>query len=85
MRTQKAEGQVAAARADYTLGTRQMADRKKNAQKALALDIPGARPTATGLLLCLLYLGGPVLVLGNLVDLLFQMVFGWCIGLWCVF
>lgn len=62
-----------------------MADRKKNAQRALALDIPGARPTPVGLLLCALYLGGPVLVLGNLVDLLFQLVLGWCIGLWCVF
>ena len=62
-----------------------MADRKKNAQKALALDIPGARPTPVGLLLFVLYLGGPVLILGNLVDLLFQLVLGWCIGLWCVF
>ncbi len=62
-----------------------MADRKKNAHKALTLDIPGARPTASGLLLCVLYLGVPVMVLGGLVDLLFQMVFGWCIGLWCIF
>jgi hypothetical protein len=60
-----------------------MADRKKNAQNALALDIPGARPTL--LFLCVLYLGGPILILGNLVDLLFQLVLGWCIGLWCVF
>ena len=62
-----------------------MADRRKNAQKAMALDIPGARPTPLGLFLCVLYLGGPVLVLGNLADFLFQLVFGWCIGLWCVF
>jgi len=62
-----------------------MADRKKNAQNALALDIPGARPTLLGLFLCVLYLGGPTLILGNLVDLLFQLVLGWCIGLWCVF
>jgi hypothetical protein len=62
-----------------------MADRKKNAQNALALDIPGARPTLLGLFLCALYLGGPILILGNLVDLLFQLVLGWCIGLWCVF
>ncbi len=62
-----------------------MADRKKTAQNALALDIPGARPTLVGLFLCVLYLGGPILILGNLVDLLFQLVLGWCIGLWCVF
>jgi hypothetical protein len=62
-----------------------MADRKKNAQHALTLDIPGSRPTLLGLMLCVLYLGGPILILGNLVDLLFQLVLGWCIGLWCVF
>ncbi len=61
-----------------------MADRRKNAQNAMALDIPGARLTPLGLFLCLLYLGAPVLLLGNLVDFLFQLLFGWCIGLWCV-
>ena len=61
-----------------------MADRRKNAQNAMALDIPGARPTPLGLRLCLLYLGVPVLLLGNLVDFMFQLLFGWCIGLWCV-
>ena len=73
------------ARADRTGVYRQMADRKKIAHKALALEIPGARPTTIGLCLCVLYLGGPVLILGNLVDLVFQLVWGWCIGLWCVF
>ncbi len=61
-----------------------MADRRKNAQNAMAPDIPGARLTPLGLFLCLLYLGAPVLLLGNLVDFLFQLLFGWCIGLWCV-
>ncbi len=62
-----------------------MTDRKNKTQKALSLDIPGARPTFAGLILCLLYLGGPVLILGNLADLLFQLLMGWCIGLWCIF
>ena len=73
------------ARADRSGVYWQMADRKKIAHKALALEIPGARPTTIGLCLCVLYLGGPVLILGNLVDLVFQLVWGWCIGLWCVF
>lgn len=47
-------------------------------------DVPGARLTPVGVLLCLLYLGVPVAVLGNLIDLLFQWLFGWCIGLWCL-
>jgi len=66
-------------------GTGKMADRKKNAHHALALDIPGARPTPLGIALCVLYLGLPAMAVGGLIDLLFQLVFGWCIGLWCVF
>jgi hypothetical protein len=47
-------------------------------------DIPGARLTVSGVLLVLFYLGVPVAILGNLLDLLFQWWFGWCIGLWCL-
>lgn len=46
---------------------------------------PGAGMTVTGLILCLAYLGIPVLVLGNLADFLVQWLFGWCVGFWCVF
>lgn len=55
-----------------------------SARRAASQDIPGARLTASGVLLLLFYLGLPVAILGNLLDLLFQWWFGWCIGLWCL-
>lgn len=57
---------------------------REKPNKALSLEIPGARLTGAGWVLCLVYLGVPVLVLGNLADLLVQWLFGWCVGLWCV-
>ena len=47
-------------------------------------DIPGARLTAPGVLWLGVYLGLPVLVRGNLSDLLVQWSLGWCVGLWCI-
>ena len=47
-------------------------------------DIGNARLTAAGVLWLLVYLGLPVLVLGNLLDLLVQWSLGWCVGLWCI-
>ncbi len=47
-------------------------------------DIAGARLTAAGVFWLAVYLGLPVLVLGNLMDLLVQWGLGWCVGLWCV-
>ena len=47
-------------------------------------DIPKARLTAAGWAWGALYLGVPVLVLGNLLDLIFQWTLGWCIGVWCM-
>lgn len=57
---------------------------RQKPNKSLSPEIPGARLTGAGLLLCLLYLGLPVLVLGNLADFLVQWWFGWCVGFWCV-
>lgn len=51
----------------------------------LGHDIPKPRLTLAGMLLCIAYLGVPVMILGNLLDLIFQLAFGWCIGVWCVF
>lgn len=42
------------------------------------------RPTVAGIGYCLLYLGLPVGLLGLLLDLAVQLVFGVCIGVWCV-
>lgn len=51
----------------------------------LGHDIPKPRPTPVGLGLCIVYLGLPVAIIGNLIDLGLQLAFGWCIGVWCLF
>ena len=48
-------------------------------------DIARVRPTALGIFWIFVYLVFPILFLGNLIDLMFQYLFGWCIGVWCVF
>ncbi len=47
-------------------------------------DIPKFRLTPSGWAWLALYLGLPVLVLGNLLDFFFQWALGWCIGVWCI-
>jgi hypothetical protein len=47
-------------------------------------DIPKSRLTPSGWAWLTLYLGLPVLVLGNLLDFFFQWALGWCIGVWCI-
>jgi hypothetical protein len=54
------------------------------AEKVLGHDIPKVRPTLAGVMWCLLYLGLPVALIGNLLDLMAQILLGWCIGFWCV-
>ena len=53
-------------------------------QTILGHDIPKVRLTPAGVFWCAVYLGLPVVILGNLLDLLTQMWFGWCIGFWCI-
>lgn len=53
-------------------------------ERVMGHDIPKVRPTLAGLLWCLLYLGLPVALIGNLLDLMAQILLGWCIGFWCV-
>ncbi|MEK7344250.1 MAG: hypothetical protein AAB176_01025 [Pseudomonadota bacterium] len=53
-------------------------------QSVLGHDIPKARLTASGWAWGTLYLGLPILLLGNLMDFIFQWTFGWCIGIWCI-
>jgi hypothetical protein len=50
----------------------------------LGHDIPKARLTPSGWAWIGLYLGLPILLLGNLVDFFFQWALGWCIGVWCM-
>jgi hypothetical protein len=53
-------------------------------RRILGHDLPKARLTASGWAWGALYLGLPVLVLGNLLDFVFQLTLGWCIGIWCI-
>jgi hypothetical protein len=50
----------------------------------LGHDIPKARLTISGWAWGALYLGLPVMLLGNLMDFFFQWTLGWCIGIWCI-
>ena len=58
--------------------------RLRAGQSVMGHDIGNARLTAAGVFWLLVYLGLPVLVLGNLLDLLVQWGLGWCVGLWCI-
>ncbi len=50
----------------------------------LGHDIPKARLTVLGWTWGALYVGLPVILLGNLLDFFFQWTLGWCIGVWCI-
>jgi hypothetical protein len=50
----------------------------------LGHDIPKARLTPSGWVWGAVYLGLPVILLGNLIDFFFQWTLGWCIGIWCI-
>ena len=50
----------------------------------LGHDIPKARLTVLGWTWGALYMGMPVILLGNLLDFFFQWTLGWCIGVWCI-
>ena len=50
----------------------------------LGHDIPKARLTVLGWTWGALYMGMPVILLGNLIDFFFQWALGWCIGIWCI-
>lgn len=54
----------------------------------MGLSAGAPRPTRRAIWLALLYLGVPIVSLGVLVDLaiwaLGQLVWGTCIGLWCL-
>ena len=45
--------------------------------------LPEPRITPMAIWLCFLWVGLPILVVGGLLDLVMQLVFGICTGLWC--
>lgn len=53
-------------------------------QTVLGHRIPEPRLTWQGLLLLLAAVSVPVVVIGSLLDLVMQLVFGWCTGIWCL-
>lgn len=57
---------------------------EKPPREVLGHDVAGPRLTVAGVFWLLVYLGLPVLVLGNLLDLLVQWGLGWCVGVWCI-
>lgn len=63
---------------------RPVTDSRRSPHSVLGVDIPKVRPTAAGVFWLLVYLGLPVAVIGNLLDLLAQILLGWCIGFWCL-
>jgi hypothetical protein len=57
---------------------------KTPVQTVLGHRIPETRLTARAIVLLVAGIGLPVLVVGTLLDLLVQWLFGWCVGLWCL-
>ena len=80
------DGQEPDFHADYPIPLLSLARTEKTGRHVvLGYDIPKPRPTLAGLGLCILYLGVPVAIIGNLIDFVLQLTLGWCIGVWCLF
>jgi hypothetical protein len=56
----------------------------KRPDNVLGHSLPEPRITLAGAVLLALAVSVPVLVLGSLLDLFVQWVFGVCVGLWCL-
>ena len=56
----------------------------KRPQTILGHTLPEPRLTLAGLALLLLAATVPIALIGSLLDLLVQWVFGVCVGLWCL-
>jgi hypothetical protein len=47
--------------------------------------LPESRPTIFAVLWLMIYLGTPLLLIGLVLDGLFQWATGVCVGVWCLF
>lgn len=56
----------------------------KQSPSVMGHDIPRVRVTGWGIFWIFTYLVFPVLLLGNMLDLAMQALFGLCVGVWCV-
>lgn len=57
----------------------------KSATDVLGHVLPEPRLTPLGMVLIAAWVSVPVLLLGSLLDLAVQWLFGACVGVWCVF
>lgn len=57
---------------------------KSKLQTISGETIPEPRVTLMAVWLVFLWVGLPILVIGGLLDLAVQLIFGVCTGLWCV-
>ena len=57
---------------------------KSRPETILGHTLPEPRLTLAGLALLLLAATLPIAIIGSLLDLLVQTVFGVCVGLWCL-
>lgn len=56
---------------------------RRKAESVLGHTLPEPRLTPIGIVLLVMAASVPVLVLGSVLDLLVQSLFGICVGLWC--
>lgn len=61
-----------------------MSPLRRKPENVLGHELPEPRLTIAGVMLLLAWATLPVLVVGSLLDLLVQWLFGVCVGLWCV-
>ena len=57
---------------------------KSKLQTISGETIPEPRITLMAVWLVFLWVGLPILVIGGLLDLAVQLIFGVCTGLWCI-
>ncbi|MEY4695006.1 MAG: hypothetical protein RLZZ95_1455 [Pseudomonadota bacterium] len=57
----------------------------RSTQTIMSYRLPESRPTVFAALWLMAYLGAPLLLIGLLLDVLFQWATGVCVGVWCWF
>ncbi len=57
---------------------------KSKLQTISGETIPEPRVTLMAVWLVFLWVGLPILIIGGLLDLAVQLIFGVCTGLWCI-
>lgn len=57
---------------------------KQRPENVMGHVLPEPKLTAAGIVLLVLWVSVPVLLIGSILDLLVQGLFGVCVGLWCV-